>query len=140
MDLSRIAGSISLHGGQPLRLENGYGRRIAVLEGDVWVTQDSDPRDIVLRAGEEFVFDRPVTAVVSALGGSARIIRQDGVDIEPPRAAGQRGLVAALARVWGKWRDARQARLARMNARAMSNHMLADIGLQRTVCGVMRRD
>jgi uncharacterized protein YjiS (DUF1127 family) len=137
MDLSQIAGSISLHTGQALRLENGHGRRIAVLRGKVWVTQDGNPRDIVLQAGEEFVFDRPVTTVVSALGGSASIFRQDGVEIEPPRAGGQRGLVAALARVWAKWRDARRARLS---ARAISDHTLADIGLQRTACGVMRRD
>ena len=81
MDLSQIAGSISLQRGQPLRLENGYGRRIAVLEGHVWVTQDGDPRDIVLGAGDDFRFDRPVMAVVSALGGDARIVRQDGVQI-----------------------------------------------------------
>jgi len=140
MDLSQIAGSTFLHSGQPLRLKDGYGRRIAVLEGNVWVTQDGDPRDIVLGAGEEFVFERPVTAVVSALGGNARIIRQDGVAIEAPRAVGQRGPMAELARVWGKLRDARQARLARMRVRAMSDYMLADIGLRRTVCGVMRHD
>ena len=74
MDLSQIAGSIPLLSGQPLRIENGYGRRIAVLEGHVWVTQDGDPRDIVLRAGEDFVVERPAATVVSALGGDARIM------------------------------------------------------------------
>jgi hypothetical protein len=79
MDLSQIAGSIPLRSSQPLRIENGYGRRIAVLEGHVWVTQDGDPRDIVLSAGEDFVFDRSTPAVLSALGGDARIVRQDGL-------------------------------------------------------------
>jgi len=81
MDLSQIAGSLPLRSGQPLRIENGYGRRISVLEGHVWVTQDGDPRDIVLSAGEDFVLDRPVRALVSALDGDARIVRQDGIAI-----------------------------------------------------------
>jgi hypothetical protein len=81
MDLSQIAGSIPLSAGQPLRIENAYGRRIAVLEGHVWVTQDGDPRDIVLAAGDDFVFDRRALAVISALGGDARIVRQDDLTV-----------------------------------------------------------
>ena len=80
MDLSQIAASIPVPHSQPLRVPHGYGRRIAVLEGHVWVTQDSDPRDIVLSAGDDFLFDRPVPALISALGGDARIAFQDGVD------------------------------------------------------------
>jgi len=81
MDLSQIAGSIALRSGQPLRLENGYGRRISILEGHVWVTQDGDPRDVVLGAGEDFVFDRRAPALLSALGGDAHIVREDGVTV-----------------------------------------------------------
>jgi hypothetical protein len=81
MDLSQLAGSLHLRRGQPLRLENGYGRRISVVEGHVWVTQDGDLRDIVLGAGEDFCFDRPVPAVVSALDGDATIVRQDGIAV-----------------------------------------------------------
>lgn len=80
MDLSSIAGSIAVRHGQPLRLDNTQGRRISVLEGHVWITQDSDPRDVVLGAGEEYVFDRP-RGIVSALDGDARIVREDGVDV-----------------------------------------------------------
>jgi hypothetical protein len=81
MDLSQVAASIPLQSGQPLRLGNGFGRRIAVLEGHVWVTQDGDQRDIVLGTGDEFVFDRPAGAVISALGGNARIVREDGITL-----------------------------------------------------------
>ncbi len=74
MDLSQIAASIPVHCGRPLRLHKEFGQRIAVLEGNVWVTQDGDPRDFVLRAGEDFVIERPAATVVSALGGDARIM------------------------------------------------------------------
>lgn len=75
MDLSQIAGSIDVPHHQPVRIENGHGRRIAVLEGHVWITQDGDPRDIVLSAGEDFEFDRPGLAVVTALDGAARVLQ-----------------------------------------------------------------
>ena len=81
MDLSPVAASIQVHPSRPLRVRNGYGRRIAVVEGNVWLTQDGDPRDIVLRAGDDFLFDRPVPAIISALGGDARVVREDGVEI-----------------------------------------------------------
>jgi len=81
MDLSQIAGSIPLRSGRPLRIEHGMGRRISVLEGRVWLTQAGDPRDIVLGAGDDFRFDRPAAAVLSALGADARIAAEDGLDI-----------------------------------------------------------
>ena len=85
MDLSQIAASIPVPSSQPLRLANGFGRAITVIEGNVWVTQDGDPRDIVLRPGEDFRFDRTADAIVSALGGDARIACEDGVRIAGAR-------------------------------------------------------
>jgi hypothetical protein len=85
MDLSPITASIPVRNSQPVRLQNGFGRRITVIEGNVWVTQDGDPRDIVLRAGDDFRFDQPVDALVSALGGDARIAYEDGVDVAAAR-------------------------------------------------------
>lgn len=131
MDLSQVAGSIPVLHGRPLRLENGYGRRISVLEGHVWVTQDGDPRDVVLNAGDDFLFDRPAGAVVSALDGDARIVRQDGVDVGAAGGQGGNGFVAALSRFWNSWRDARHATQARTSLRSLSDHVLDDIGLQR---------
>jgi hypothetical protein len=79
MDLSQLAASIDVPHSRPLRVRNGFGRRIAVLEGHVWVTQDGDLRDIVLSAGDDFLFDRQADAMISALGGDARIAGEEGL-------------------------------------------------------------
>jgi hypothetical protein len=81
MDLSPVAATVQVLPSQPLRVRNGFGRRITVIEGHLWVTQDGDPRDIVLSSGDDFVFDRPVPALVSALGAAARIVGEDGLEI-----------------------------------------------------------
>ena len=73
MDLSQIAASIPVYSGKPVRVENGAGRRIAVLQGKVWITQDRDPRDVVLVTGDDFVLDRAGLAVITALDGDARV-------------------------------------------------------------------
>ena len=50
-----------------MRVFDGRGRGLAVLDGMVWVTQDGDPRDIFVGSGESFTFDRPGLAIVQAL-------------------------------------------------------------------------
>ena len=140
MELSQTAASITVHNDQPLRLQNGFGRRITVLEGNVWVTQDGDPRDVVLRAGDDFRFDRPVAAIVSALGGDARIVRQDGVDISPSGGQRQNRFKAALSRLWETWRDSRRAMRARASFWSMSGEALADVGVAGIGCRTKRHD
>ena len=73
MDLSNFVASIELLPGQAFRMQDAVGRRITVVQGHVWITQDRDPRDIVLGAGEDFVVERPGLALVTPLDGAARI-------------------------------------------------------------------
>lgn len=53
--------------GELLRIDDASGQSIAVVQGMVWITQEGDQRDVFLSDGENFVFDRPGTALVQAM-------------------------------------------------------------------------
>lgn len=44
--------------GHALRLADARGTTLRVLRGQLWVTQDRDPRDIVLEAGDTWTVER----------------------------------------------------------------------------------
>jgi hypothetical protein len=67
-DLRR--GPIRLDTGLWLRFRDSVGSGVSLSGGKVWVTQQGDPRDIFLGAGDSFVFDRPGLALVQAVVGS----------------------------------------------------------------------
>ncbi|OAI52372.1 hypothetical protein AYO46_05595 [Betaproteobacteria bacterium SCGC AG-212-J23] len=56
-----------------LRIEDGAGMVVEVSQGEVWLTQERDPRDYYLRAGEWLRIDRKGSVVVSAVGDDAWI-------------------------------------------------------------------
>jgi hypothetical protein len=60
--------------GELLQLRKGSGKGVAVFDGHVWVTQDSDPEDHVLGAGESFALDRPGLAIVQALSDASLLV------------------------------------------------------------------
>jgi uncharacterized protein YjiS (DUF1127 family) len=72
-------GAIGLNDGEILRLRDAKGRHIGVVHGTVWVTQEGDQRDYVVRAGEHFRFDRGGLALVRPLNGTARLVFEDGL-------------------------------------------------------------
>lgn len=53
--------------GQELHLEQAHGLRLACRQGQLWLTQYGDSRDIVLNAGSEFTIDGGTAVIVSAL-------------------------------------------------------------------------
>jgi hypothetical protein len=57
---------------QTLSLVDAAGVRITAYQGSLWLTQDHDVRDIVLRAGESFTVDAQGVVIVQALD-AARI-------------------------------------------------------------------
>ena len=50
------------------------GRRVEVVSGAIWITQDGDLRDIVLQSGEAFDFDREGDALLSAFADSRYLV------------------------------------------------------------------
>ena len=75
MDLSQFANRIDLPHRHVLRLQDAAGRRITVVQGHVWITQDGDPRDVVLSVGEDFVVERQGLALVTPLDGAAQVVQ-----------------------------------------------------------------
>jgi hypothetical protein len=76
---------IRLGTGVSLRLRDRVGSGVALFDGKVWITQQSDPRDIFLGAGESFVFDRPGLALVQAVVGSTLQLFELEPDARPKR-------------------------------------------------------
>ena len=72
----------ALTAGSVLRVSDGQGRAIVVFEGQVWITQQDDRRDIVLAAGESFSVDRPGLTLVQAFSDSKLML----VEAEPRTA------------------------------------------------------
>ena len=62
--------SKTLTKGRIRRVHQPIGQRVECLTGALWVTQDGDPRDIVLEPGESFAFDHRGDALISALSDS----------------------------------------------------------------------
>lgn len=50
--------TITLAPNRHLRIQKGAGWTVRATSGIVWLTQDGDPRDVVLQPGESFVLDR----------------------------------------------------------------------------------
>ena len=57
-----------------LSLCDRAGDRIECVGGVLWITQDGDPRDIVLQDGDAFDFDRAGDALLSAFADSRYLV------------------------------------------------------------------
>jgi len=66
---------------QTLRIADGQAHVIAVFEGQVWLTQDGDLRDVFLEAGDSFSFDSRGLTLVQALR-DARLLVSDRVALD----------------------------------------------------------
>jgi len=105
-----------LDAGKLLRLNEAEGTRITCIEGWVWITMDGDSRDMVLRAGEHFVIDRPGMTLVSGMRRSVLVLREPAA-IEPahraPDARPARAIASAFDDVGYEAAGGRRYRLVR---------------------------
>lgn len=86
---------------QPLVLANAQGTIVAVDCGSVWITQERDPRDVVLLRGMRFEIDRPGRTIVAAETPSTlRLLVPERLR---DRVLG--ALRRALPRVFGRWNE-----------------------------------
>lgn len=49
-----------------IQVIDGRGASVRCLQGSLWLTQDGDPNDVVLTAGESFTLDRDGLAIIYA--------------------------------------------------------------------------
>jgi Protein of unknown function (DUF2917) len=74
MNEDLINGTRQLGKGRIRHISAHRGRRVEVVSGSLWITQDGDRRDIVLAAGEAFDFDRSGDALLSAFADSRYLL------------------------------------------------------------------
>ena len=73
-----------------LRLERAAGVTVVCLEGDLWLTRDGSPADVVLKVGQSYTVADATRVIVSAFSPSvARVLRP----------------AAAPSRVFAAWRS-----------------------------------
>jgi hypothetical protein len=81
---------------QTFNLRARKGQRIEVCTGQVWITQDGDPRDVILRANEAFTLDRTGHALVSALDEGASFVLRNAAEAAQAAAVHKRTLGGTL--------------------------------------------
>ena len=67
-------GARQLGKGHIRHVHGDKGRRVELLSGSLWITQDGDLRDVVLAPGEAFAFDRRGDALLSAFADSRYLL------------------------------------------------------------------
>ena len=73
MKLELESGAVRLGPRQTLRLRDSAGRTVCAVEGSVWITEENQPRDIVLAAGNCYRLRNRGLAVINPLGGTAAV-------------------------------------------------------------------
>ncbi len=59
---------------QTFNLQARKGQRIECESGQLWITQDGDPRDVILQAHEYFTLDQRGHTLVSALEDASFVL------------------------------------------------------------------
>jgi Protein of unknown function (DUF2917) len=66
-------GAVKLGPNQTLKVVDGAGSTVCAVEGSLWITEENQPRDIVLERGGCYRLRHRGLAIVNALGGAAAV-------------------------------------------------------------------
>ena len=99
MNIEFNQNGLCLQANQVVKVRGGLGHSIVCERGSVWVTQDGDPRDVILHAGESFTLDRDGPALVQAFEPGAISVAPAGPQT---RATGLAALLKMPERFKGK--------------------------------------
>lgn len=84
--------------GSTLKLEDGRGTTVRVVDGNVWLTQHHDTADYVMRAGDGMVLSGAGTTLIHAFEDSSlRFVAPESVRITRKVELWVRGLIAVSA-------------------------------------------
>ncbi len=67
------SGAVRLGPNQTLKLVDGAGSTVCAVEGSVWITEENQPKDIVLEPGSCYRLRQRGVAIVNSLGGMAAV-------------------------------------------------------------------
>lgn len=67
------SGAVKLAPNQTLKLSDAKGSMVCAVEGSVWITEENQPRDIVLEHGACYRLRHGGIAILNALGGAAAV-------------------------------------------------------------------
>lgn len=70
MNVQLQSGKLQLARHGHVEVIDGRGASVRCLLGSLWLTQDGDPRDIVLTPGDSFTLDRDGMAIIFATADS----------------------------------------------------------------------
>jgi hypothetical protein len=73
MKIELSSGAVRLGPNQTMKVMDGAGRTVCAVEGSVWITEEDQPRDIVLERGACYRLRQKGLALVNALGGAAAV-------------------------------------------------------------------
>ena len=73
MKIELETGSVKLGPNQTLKLRDSAGSTVCAVEGSVWITEENQPKDIVLEKGACYRLRHKGLAIVNSLSGVAAV-------------------------------------------------------------------
>jgi hypothetical protein len=98
MNLKSDRAELRLESRQILRLRDASGTRVQCLKGALWITQDRDPEDHFIGAGDELTLDRPGLVLIHAIEPAECVLSEPAARPSLSARIG-RALVAAFRAV-----------------------------------------